>query len=134
VEKASGGYLQIEDAKTLAGWRQVPVHSKFKATLKRLLKDSRDGYVLSGLQANKYGDRSNAVGKRFGRLKASLSFGPEHVFHSVRRTVAILLENAGAEGVAADIIGHEKTTMTYGLYSGDATLDVKREAIERLPY
>jgi hypothetical protein len=35
---------------------------------------------------------------------------------------------------AADIIGHEKTTMTYGLYSGGATLEVKREAIEKIVY
>ena len=64
-----------------------------------------------------------------------MSFGPEHVFHSIRRTVATLLENAGlAEGVAADIIGHEKPTMTYGLYSGGASLEVKREAIEKLSY
>jgi integrase len=65
-----------------------------------------------------------------------MSFGPEHVFHSIRRTVATLLENAGVslEGVAADIIAHENTTMTYGLYSGGATLQAKRKAIEKLCY
>jgi hypothetical protein len=46
--------------------------------------------------------------------------------------VAILLENAGvAEGVGADVLGHDKPTMTYGLYSGGASLKVKREAIEK---
>jgi len=38
------------------------------------------------------------------------------------------------KGVAADIIGHEKTTMTYELYSGGASLEVKRKAIEQIVY
>jgi hypothetical protein len=58
-----------------------------------------------------------------------------HVFPSIRGTVATLLENASVlENVAAGIIGHEKPTMTYGLYSGNASLAVKRKAIEKLVY
>ena len=33
----------------------------------RLVDQSEDGYVLSGITANKYGDRSNGIGKRFGK-------------------------------------------------------------------
>ena len=127
--------MGIADAKTPAGWRTVPIHSELMSTIKRLIGSRKAGYVLSGLTPNKYGDRSNAVGKRFGHLKTALGFGEQHVFHSIRKTVATLLENAGVpENVAADIIGHEKPTMTYGLYSGGASLKVKREAIERLSY
>lgn len=136
VDRVVGNVLKIEDAKTSAGWREVPVHSKLKVTIRRLCRDSKDGYVLSGLTPNKYGDRSNAVGKRFGRLKASLGYGPTRVFHSIRRTVATLFENAGVPvGVAADILGHEKAgDMTYGLYSGGASLETKRKAMEKLVY
>jgi integrase len=135
LERVHGDYVEIADAKTPAGWRQVPIHSKLKATVARLHKSSSDGYLLSGLTPNKYGDRSNAVGKRFGRLKDRMGFGPGHVFHSIRGTVATLLENAKVlENVAADILGHEKHTMTYGLYSGGATLAVKREALAKLAY
>ncbi len=57
------------------------------------------------------------------------------VFHSIRKTVVTILENAGVpENVVADIVGHEKTTMTYGLYSGGTTLAVKREALDKLAY
>jgi hypothetical protein len=35
---------------------------------------------------------------------------------------------------AANSIGHGKPTMTYGLYSGGASLEVKREALERIDY
>jgi hypothetical protein len=44
-------------------------------------------------------------------------------------------ENAGVvENVAAGIIGHDKPTMTYGLYSGGNSLKVKQAAIEKLNY
>ena len=53
----------------------------------------------------------------------------------IRKTVVTLLENQGVpEGVVADLVGHEKPTMTYGLYSGGATLETKAAAIEKLVY
>ena len=101
----------------------------------RLVDQSEDGYVLSGLTADKYGARSNGLSSRFGKLKTSLGFDQRHVFHSIRKTVVTILENAGApENVVADIVGHEKTTMTYGLYSGGTSLAVKREVLEKLAY
>ena len=84
---------------------------------------------------NKYGDRSNALGKRFGRLKEKHQFTSRHVFHSIRKTFTTLLENSGvSENVAADIIGHEKPRITYGVYSGGSTLETMREAIEKVRY
>lgn len=131
----SEAVLKITDSKTEAGIREVPVHSKLVDVVKRLKEDSTDGYLLSGLTFNKYDDRSNAIGKRFGRLKKSLGFPDKKVFHSIRKTLVTLLENAGiSENLAADIVGHEKPRITYGLYSGGATLAVKKEAIERIRY
>ena len=47
----------------------------------------------------------------------------------------IFFFNAGVpENVVADIVGHEKTTMTYGLYSGGLSLVVKHEALNKLAY
>ena len=127
--------LTVEDAKTAAGHREVPIHKELAQTMARLIEESEDGHVLSGLTTNKYGDRSNGIGKRFGRLKSDLGFGQQHVFHSVRKTVVTQLENAGvSENVVADIVGHEKPTMTYGLYSGGTSLAVKAEALAKLAY
>ena len=101
----------------------------------RLIESSNDGYVLTGLTFNKYGDRSKGIGKRFGKLKSAMGFGSQHVFHSIRKTVVTILEIGGvSENVVADIVGHEKTTMTYGLYSGGVSLAVKREALAKLAY
>jgi len=77
--------------------------------MERLVEASTDGYVLSCLNPNKYGDRGGAIGKRFDWLKTAHGFGPQHVLHSIRRTVATMVENAHVpENVAADILGHEK--------------------------
>lgn len=133
--RASIPYFEIEDAKTSAGWRQVPIHTVLSNEMAQLVKNSADGYLLSGLSVNKYGDRSPAIGHAFGRLKAKLGFGEQHVFHSIRKTVVTQLENAGIpENVVADIVGHEKPRITYGLYSGGTTLKVKAEALSKLSY
>lgn len=131
----SEGHIFIEDAKSPAGWRDVPIHSRLEPALRELRNSSKDGYIISGLTFNKYDDRSNAVGKRFGRLKLGLGFGPQYVFHSIRKTVATALENAVVpEGVAADILGHDKPNITFGLYSGGNSLANKQAAIQRLHY
>ena len=64
-----------------------------------------------------------------------MGFDNRYVFHSIRKTVTTLLEQAGVpEGVAADIVGHEKQTMTYGVYSGGSSLAQKVNAIKLLDY
>ena len=127
--------FSITDSKTAAGIRQVPVHSQLVEVVQRLKKSTKDDYLLSGLTFNKYGDRSNAIGKRFGRLKQSLGFPDKKVFHSIRKTVVTQLESAGvSENLTADIVGHEKPRITYGLYSGGHSLAPMKEAIEKVRY
>jgi integrase len=130
-----GNAFKVVDAKTEAGLREVPIHPKVLPTFQRLIGKRKAGYILADLSSNKFGDRSNAIGKRFGRLKAAAGYGDGHVFHSIRKTVVTLLENAGvSENVAADIVGHEKPRITYGLYSAGASLEVKRAALAKLRY
>ena len=126
-------YFLIEDAKTAAGNRKVPIHTAIKQLVAQLKDTSKDGYLLSGLTFNKYGDRSNAIGKRFGRLKSSLGYGRDLVFHSFRRGVATQFENKGVpEVIAARVLGHEFPTMSFGTYSGGADLETLKGAVEVL--
>lgn len=126
---------EIIEAKTQAGIREIPIHSKLKNLIERLMNESTDGYLLSGLTFNKYQGRSNAIGKRFGRLKTKNEFGKKYVFHSIRKTFTTKIENAlVTENVTADLIGHEKPNLTYGIYSGGTSLEVKRSAIEKISY
>lgn len=127
--------FNISDSKTEAGIREVPIHPAISKLVSRLITETEDSYLITGLTFNKYNDRSNAVGKRFGHLKKKLGFGREHVFHCFRNTVATQLENAGIpEGVAADIVGHDKKTITYGLYSGGTLARIKFSAVKRIKY
>ncbi|MDH6302639.1 integrase [Polynucleobacter sphagniphilus] len=127
--------ITIVDAKTEAGERTIPIHPYIKDRIEKLIEDSTDDYLLSGLTKNKYGDRANSLGQRFGRLKTRQKFSSRYVFHSIRKTFTTMLENAGVgENLAADIVGHEKPRITYGLYSGGASLEVMREAIMKIAY
>ena len=57
-------------------------------------------------------------------------FERRYFFHSTRKTVVTLLEHAGiSENLAADIVGHEKPRITYGLCSGGSSLEQKLKAI-----
>ncbi len=135
LDDGKGGHFNIENAKTKAGDRTVPVHPALQATLARLCEASVDGWVLPGLKATKYGHRSNAIGKRFTTLKRRLGFGPGNVFHSIRMTFVTLLENrAVPQEVIADLVGHERPGFTSRTYSGGATLETKRQALARLSY
>ena len=59
-------------------------------------------------------------------LEDQIGFDGRFVFHSIRKTVANMFENAECpEGVAADVVGHLKPTMTYGLYSGITRMDLR---------
>jgi integrase len=132
---AKADRFNIIDAKTEAGIRTVPVHSKLSKTVKRLAKASKDGYLLSGLKANANGDRGDAIGKRFTRLKQSLGFDERHSFHSWRGTVITLLERAGVpEGTVQDIVGHERSTLTGSTYSGKSTFEMRKAALAKLRY
>ena len=49
--------------------------------------------------------------------------------------MATQLEGAGvSENITADILGHEKQTITYGIYSGGTNLEQKLDAIKKLFY
>jgi integrase len=134
-------HFSIEDSKTAAGVRTVPIHPELEATLARLIQASSrlgdsDGYLIPGLTPNKFGDRSNAIGKRFGRLKTELGFTGQHGFHSFRHTVITRLLNAGMSSpIVASIVGHETgESVTLSVYHKGFSLEVQRQAILGLTY
>lgn len=130
------GSLMITDSKTKAGIREIPLHPELVILVDRLKRDATTDYLIPAKADNQYDHRGDVLGKRFGRLKKSMGFTDgAQVFHSIRKTLITLMENAGvSEGVAADIVGHEKQTMTYGLYSMGSELEIKREALARAKY
>jgi integrase len=135
LDKVKSDRLIVEDAKSEAGWREIPIHKDIASLVSNLKNGNSDGYMISGLTKNKYGDRSNAIGKRFGRLKSKLGYGGDYVFHSFRKSTARQLEEAGVpENISARLVGHEIQTMTYGLYSGGADFKSKEQALNKVSF
>lgn len=135
--------FDIVDSKTQAGIRKIPIHSQLLPLVDRLLEVTKDEaeiapmdtYLISGLNLNKYDDRANAVGKRFGRLKKSLGYGDKKVYHSIRKCVVTQLDRAGfRETAIADVVGHDNPNMTMGRYSAGSDLATMKEMVEVISY
>ncbi|MFY0730153.1 tyrosine-type recombinase/integrase [Pseudomonas sp. NFX15] len=126
--------FDIVDSKTAAGIRVVPVHPDLSSIVERLKNDSKDGYLIPSDSKNKYGIRSDALSKAFGRLKEAHGYGAQHVFHSIRKTVITQLHRAGVQGpLIAELVGHETGTVTFDVYSQGASALQKLAAISKLP-
>ena len=135
VDSVKNDVVIIADAKSSAGNRSVPLHSKLKPLVARLTIGAKGSdYLFRKLTAAQYGHRTDAIGKRFGRTKTALGYDSRYVFHSLRKTVATRLEQAGVlENVASDILGHEKAaTLSYGLYSSGTSIEQMRSAVETI--
>ena len=123
--------MEILDAKSQAGWRTIPIHTHIAQLVARLVDTTKDVYLINNLTFNMYGDRSNAISKRFGRLKKGLDYGEDYVFHSLRKGFATQLENANIPlNVSARLMGHEVGGETFGRYSEGLAFEGLRDAIE----
>jgi len=135
-EFVTSNTIQIVKAKTKAGNRIIPIHSKLRPLMKELKALSAgQQFILPNLIPNKYGVRSAQPSKNFGRVKTKMGFDKRYVFHSLRGTVATQLEQAGVEeAIASSLLGHQKKTMGYGLYSDGSSMNQMREAVEKIDY
>ncbi len=126
--------FSITEAKSAAGIREVPFHPKIAGLISSLLEASKDGFLLPGGN-NKYGNRLDALSKRFGRLKTQAGFDKQHVFHSIRKTTITLVHQAGADvAVMPGLFGHETGLITFDLYSKGPSLEQKAKVIALLDF
>lgn len=125
------GWLVIDDAKTVAGDRRIPIHPKLlDGTLDRWFNYAAE------IKPNKYGSKSDAIGKRFGRLKSNLGFSQHLVFHSIRHTVSTELKRYDPSKtlIINELLGHEKPTdLSMGLYAKPID-EFKYDLINSLSY
>ncbi len=134
-EKEGIRYFEIGVAKSKAGLRDIPIHNDILPFIDQLIAESTDGYLLPDEPETGLGERSSAIGKRFGRLKTQLGYDGRYVFHSFRKTMATQLERLGLHhNEAAEIIGHEKLGETYGRYSKGLPITKKAEIVYSLSF
>jgi len=133
--KIEGGIrsIYIPKDKNYSGERTIPIHPNLELQIDRMIEavGAESGFLFNLGANNQYAERSPAISKRFGRLKKQMGFGSKLVFHSIRKTAATMFDRAGvSEKVAADILGHKISTMTYGLYAAGSSAPDKLQAMK----
>jgi integrase len=111
-------HIEIPEAKTEAGKRNVPLHPLIKPLVQCLKKTSSEGYLIKGLtRSGADGKRAHYITKRFGRMKVRLGLTDSGlVFQPLRNTFIHACENAGVpENVAKLIVCHSRSSMTFGV-------------------
>ncbi len=126
--------------KTPASERQVPVHPALIEIgfwdYLSYVQEARYDFLFPALKCggpdNK---RSWYVGKRFTAYRRELEIPDTKVFHSFRKNVATVLEQARVpENEAAQLLGHKKPKITYGLYSGGLSLKELKRVVDTIKY
>jgi len=123
-------YFDITVGKTESSVRVVPIHPALDRFLS--LAPSK-GYLFADLKpSNLDGKRGAGIGKMLGR-RFKLIDG-HSTFHAFRKNVAQTFERHRIPDTeAAQILGHKKAGMTYGVYSPNGLrIDQKRDLIELL--
>lgn len=148
--EGAGLVFDIQEGKTAAAARPVPVHPDLLELVQRRLKDARgndkqgDVWLFHELQTER--DPSDTFGKRFNRYREALGVDDKREgkrrslvnFHSARRWFATAADRAGQpEGVIKDIMGHvpAKENVTRRAYIGRSSGNQMRACVEavRLP-
>lgn len=129
-------YIQVEDAKTPAGNRQVPLHPEL-GWLKTRAEKAGPKRIWTNFNLEGPGKKAGAdAGREFSRFKQGKGFNSRiKAFHSFRKNVTRQMERARVpENEWAQVLGHEKG-FTYGRYNPDGiTLAQKAEIIARIAY
>ena len=135
AEDVNEGF-EIKQGKNHNSIRVVPIHSALTDLVNRLKATSPDGYLIPNLTpAGRSNKRSHNISKQFGRYKTKLGFTREYDFHSLRRTFATALENAGVpESTISQLMGHKKQSISLYLYSGGLEFTRLQQEIEKLTF
>lgn len=130
--------FNIEDSKTRAGVRVVPIHSSLLDLIDELIQTTTDGHLLQSARkktGDKYGKRSPTFSKAFSLLKQELGYDERFVFHSLRKTFITQLQRADVPGVLiAELAGHSTGTLTFDIYAKGHSMTQLQGAVERVVY
>ena len=131
------GVIRIREGKSDAAVRVIPVHPDLQPVVDQWLAKEKP-YLLGDMpEGGEDNKRWSVMGKRLGyllRTNAGIT-DPLVVTYSLRKNYATALEDAGvSENIAQQLMGHEKGSLSYGLYSRGASIDVLRAAVSRLRF
>lgn len=130
-EREDGYWLIIRQGKTASARREVPLRNEAI----RVLKPRLGGHFLFNEIETTGRRRSSVVTGSFGDARQRLGFGKTgQNFHVLRNTFIAAMEGEGVpESTVKLIVGHKRSSLTYGHYSRGQRVDL-RDAIQRLRY
>jgi integrase len=136
-QEAGVWFIDITKAKTPAGIRRVPVHSKLiGAGFLSLAKDTAEVMLWPTLKRSGGDDKLSVyLGKQFTmtRRRAGIE-RPRVSFHSLRKNFTTALDQAAvAQADAAMLLGHARG-FSFDRYSGGPGLKRLRDVMERVAY
>lgn len=131
VSEGGVNYITINDSKTNAGIRKIPLsHQLFEAGL----KDFIDGKERVFRYPERLGKGSgNAVGKKFKRHLEEVGIDREKlVFHSLRKFLNdYLLKEGMPYEPRCQVIGHEIDDTNVSIYTGEFSVDQLAEIMQK---
>jgi integrase len=129
-------YFQVADAKTTAGNRDVPLHPSLAWLLQRP-KAKPEDRLWPDFNPEGPGLKPGADASRdFSYFKRSKGFTSRtKAFHSFRKNVVGQWEALGVpQTEVAEVVGHEKSGMTFAVYGAGISLTRKAEIVAQIAY
>lgn len=137
TENITSDYFEVVESKNENSLRKIPIHDAIKPMVKKLIKNSKDGYLLTGLEGGGADNkRSHSIQKRFGNfIRTHVTKDKGLVFHSLRRAFTNKLEIAGVPVSTGELLlGHARQSMSYGRYSKSLPLEQLKKAVNLVSY
>ena len=139
--------IHVREGKSRSAVRDVPVHSKLWPVIEQLIGERTSGYLFASFKPTGRDKlRGHEPSKRFGywvrkhmpelihTLPNKRTYA-ECDFHSFRRAFINACELAGIpEHTIKQLVGHTRNSMTYGTYSKGVSIELLREAIEKVDF
>ena len=129
--------IDITDAKTAAGVRQVPLHDALKWLQVRAKGLEASARLFPRFRLEGPGDKPGGdAGKQFSAYKSAKGYKQRtKTFHSFRKNVVGFLEEAGVpENEVAVLVGHAKPGFTFGTYGTRAKLERLKAIVDMLKW
>ena len=130
-------FIDVTDAKTEAGVRRVPLHPRLGWLKDRAANADSVARIWPGFSSEGPGGQPGGdAGKLFTAHKSKRGFkGRIKAFHSFRKNFVGQLERAGVpQNEVAQIVGHEKKGLTFGVYGTHLTPQRAAEIVALIDY
>ena len=110
--------------------RLVPIHSNIQSIIEDIIKPLKANDNIFKIQTKSFS-------MRYGKYNKKLGFGKDKVFHSYRHSFTNKLKQQLVEPTVIDELtghSHSKSSMSLDRYANKYSLDILKDAVEKVSY